>query len=328
MTKKILPALLLAALVLTLPSCETDVDINTDWKEITIAYGLLNQLDSAHYLRINKAFLGGDALQIAKIEDSSSYKNNLEVVMEGWNSSGPQQTITFDTVTISNKDSGLWYNPYMLVYKGLGDLNPDLQYRLNIRNTSTGHMVTSQTNLINDFFILKPVAGGRLTLFRGFSTSFEWRNGRNAKRYEPIVRFHYFEIPQNTSDTIPKYLDWVLSTVTSDNLEGSGESSISFSNDGFYDFVNNRLSDDFSGRRLAGKVDFIISAGGEEYETYMRVNGPSYSLVQDRPEYTNIENGLGLFSSRYSVEREKSLDPRAEDEIIELQVGFVKNPNL
>jgi hypothetical protein len=328
MTKKFLPALLLAALMLTLPSCETDVDINTDWKEITIAYGLLNQLDSAHYLRINKAFLGGDALQIAKIEDSSSYKNNLEVVMEGWNTSGLQHTITFDTVTISNKDSGLWYNPYMVVYKGVGDLNTSLQYRLNIRNVNTGHLVNAQTNLINGFLILKPVAGGRLTLFKGFSTTFEWRNGKNAKRYEPVIRFHYYEIPQNTSDTIPRYLDWVLSTVTSNNLEGAGESSISFSNDGFYDFVNNRLSDNFNGRRLAGKVDFIISAGGEEYDTYMRVNGPSYSLVQDRPEYTNIENGLGLFSSRYSVEREKRLDPRAEDEIIKLEVGFVKNPNL
>lgn len=328
MTKKRLLPLLLAAMVMFFASCETEVDIDADWKEITVVYGLLNQLDTAHYLRINKAFLGGDALQIAKIEDSSSYKNHLDVTMEGWNNTGMQHTINFDTVTVGNKDSGMWYNPYMVVYKGVGDLNPDFEYRLNIRNTVSGHQVGARTNLIKNFVVLRPVAGGRLTLFRGFTTSFAWRNGVNAKRYEPVVRFHYFEIPQGTTDTIPKHIDWVLSTVTANNLQGLGETDVSFGNDAFYEFVNNRLSDGFNGRRLCGRVHFIVSAGGEEYDTYMRVNGPSYSLVQDRPEFTNVENGLGLFSSRFSVVREKRLDPRAEDEIIKYNIGFVKNPNL
>jgi len=121
--KKTLLISLLVSLIMVFPSCETDFEINADWEEITIIYGLLNQEDTAHYFRINKAFLGGNALEIAKIEDSSSYKNDLEVVLEGWEGSTKKQTIVFDTTTISNKDTGTWYNPYMVVYKGVGELN-------------------------------------------------------------------------------------------------------------------------------------------------------------------------------------------------------------
>ena len=32
----------------------------------------------------------------------------------------------------------------------------------------------------------------------------------------------------------------------------------------------------------------------------MEVNDASSSIVQERPEYTNIENGIGIFSSRYN----------------------------
>ncbi len=328
MTKKFTLLLLLSSLIFTFTSCETEVDIDAEWKEITIVYGLLNQLDTAHYLRINKAFLGGNALQIAKIEDSSSYKNALEVTLEGWRLNEKVLTIPFDTASVYNKDSGMWYNPYMMVYKGLGELDTDLQYRLFIKNTVSGHEVTSKTSLIKNFVIKKPVAGGRLTLFRNFNTAFGWTNGVNARRYEPRLRFHFWEIPAGTQDTIPRHIDWMLSSVKSNNLLGEGEIEISFSNDGFYEFVRNGVSENFDGKRLCGEVDFIVSAGGDEYSTYMDVNGPSYSLVQDRPEYTNVDNGLGLLSSRYNILRTKRLDPRAEDEIIDLDVNFVKNINL
>jgi hypothetical protein len=329
MIKKSLFTLFSVALLLWLTSCETDVDIDTDWKEITVVYGLLNQLDTAHYLRINKAFLGGNVLEIQKIEDSSSYLNNLEVTIEGWSAAGPQSKITFDTVSIANKEPGDWYNPYMLVYKGVGGLDPTLQYRLTVKNKTTGHQVTSATNLIKSFFIEKPFSGGKLTLFRGFNTSFVWQNGLNAKRYEPVIRFHYYEKAAGTGDYQSKYVDWTLSTITSPGNDGSGKSETGFANDAFYEFVNHSFKDDgFVGQRMCGKVDFIVSAGGIEFDTYMRVNGPSFSLVQDKPEYTNIENGLGLFSSRYLVQLQKTLDPRAEAIILEYGNGFIKNPDL
>lgn len=328
--KKPLLLSLIVSILFMFPACETDVDVNAEWEEITIVYGLLSQNEQEHYFRINKAYLGGNALEVAQIEDSSSYNGALQVTLQGLNLSNEVvQTIPFDTTTTSNKDTGIFYNPYMLVYEGAGELDPDLYYKLNVKNTVSGKEVSASTRLIENFNISQPPSGGKATFRKDFTTEFSWGNAVYAKRYEPMIRFHYYEIASGTSDTVAKYIDWVLSTQTADDISGEGSQELNVSNNGFYDFIANNVKPaEFNGIRLCGSVDFIVTAGGEEYDTYLRVNGPSYSLVQDRPEYTNIDNGFGLMSSRYTTYKNRRLHPDCEDEIILLDIGFVTNPGL
>jgi hypothetical protein len=327
MMKKNPLLILLLSLILFFGACETDFDIDAEWKEITIVYGLLDQLDSSHYFRINKAFLGGNALEVVKIEDSSSYKNDLEVVLEGWNAGSLMQSIACDTTTISDKDTGLWYNPYMVVYKGDGILNTNYEYRLFIKNKVSGKEITAETNIVQDFSIIRPNAGGKATFNKGYTSKFSWKYAVDGQRYEPQIRFNYYEVPVGTTDTIPKYLLWPQGTQFADNLTGSGEFEIFVSGDAFYENLERKLDPNFVGHRLAGLVDYVISVAGVEYDTYMKVNGPSFSLVQDRPEYTNIENGFGLFSSRYQETRTLQLNPLSEQEIINMEdLSFVKSP--
>ncbi len=339
MIKNSLLLSLITMFTLFFTACETDVEINADWKEITIVYGLLDQTEQDHYFRINKAYLGGNALEIAQIADSSSYNGALEVLLQGSLNGEIVQTIVFDTTTFADKDTGIFYNPYMLVYKGSGQLQSNYLYTLKVRNTISGKEVSANTRLIEEFNISKPPLGGKATFRRDFTTDFTWGNTVNGKRYEPAIRFHYFEVSNGNSDTIEKYIDWTLPTQFADDVSGAGSQAIDISNNGFYDFVKNNVKPaEISGHRLCGTVDFIVTAGGKEYDTYLRVNGPSYSLVQDRPEYTNVENGFGLMSSRYTVAKNRRLSPLAEDEILLLEfeveenefvsLGFVKNLEL
>ena len=72
-------------LVLTIFSaCETEFNVNSDWKEVTVVYGLLDQSQDKQYIRINRAFLGEeDAFVMASVADSVNYNpNNLEVLFE------------------------------------------------------------------------------------------------------------------------------------------------------------------------------------------------------------------------------------------------------
>jgi len=46
-------------------------------------------------------------------------------------------------------------------------------------------------------------------------------------------------------------------------------------------------------------VDYIFSVAAEDLNTYMEVSEPSLSIVQERPSFSNIYNGIGLFSSRF-----------------------------
>ena len=68
-------------------SCETDFNVNADWQEVTVVYGLLDQNEDKQYIRINKAFLGNaDAFIMASVADSINYNpNNLFNLLLGCN---------------------------------------------------------------------------------------------------------------------------------------------------------------------------------------------------------------------------------------------------
>ena len=92
-------------------SCSTDVDINAPWKDITVVYGLLNQNDNIHYIKVNKAFLGdASAYEMAAISDSVNYQDIIVNLYKIKTSNGDFDTIqTFifqDTVL--QKDSGIF----------------------------------------------------------------------------------------------------------------------------------------------------------------------------------------------------------------------------
>ena len=59
---------LLTLFLLTfLASCDNDLEITSDWKDIPVVYGILNSQDSVNYVKLNKAFLGqGDVMMMAQ----------------------------------------------------------------------------------------------------------------------------------------------------------------------------------------------------------------------------------------------------------------------
>ena len=44
--------------------------------------------------------------------------------------------------------------------------------------------------------------------------------------------------------------------------------------------------------------DFILMVANDELATYLEISAPVTNIVQERPEYTNINGGLGLWASR------------------------------
>ncbi|MBL7883134.1 MAG: hypothetical protein JNL69_03640, partial [Bacteroidia bacterium] len=52
--------------------------------------------------------------------------------------------------------------------------------------------------------------------------------------------------------------------------------------------------------RRAVNVDLLLIAGADDLSTFIDVNKPSTGIIQTKPEFTNINGGLGLFSARYN----------------------------
>lgn len=286
-------------------ACSSDLQVIGKYKETFVVYGLLDQSKAQQYIKINKAFLGeGNAYNYAQIKDSTQLNHALNVKLKRL-SDGAEYILT---PTDTAKNSGIFYSPDQAnaIYSfnsPHGVLVTNSDYQLIIKDNETGTEVSSKTSLISDCTFTSPYP---TTLAFSFIVSsipnyhvfIKWNTGKNARLYQTIIRLNY--IDSTINGNIEQHLDWVFPEQKTQFLSGGEVMSTDFFGQDFLQYIGNQLND-FSGliARRVEKVDIISIAAGEELNIYMEVNKPSTGIIQQKPEYTNITNGLGVFSSRF-----------------------------
>lgn len=305
--------------------CSTDVNLYADYKDITVVYGLLDDGADTTFVKVTKAFLGpGNALLIAQNPDSSNYEQKLDVKLKGKKGNIDLPEITLDTITIHHKLAGdsIFYFPSQLLYYTTTALDPLAAYQLVINRGDK--QVTSSTSLVEPFSVIFPT--NRINFSASVPTQLRWMSAKNGKRYEVNLIFHYRELLPGTQDTLNKTMNWSMGTRKSATLNGAEELDVTYVGDEFYSRLGQELPEILNVKRWAGEVEVIVSAGGEQLSTFIDVNAPSNSIVQELPEYTNIENGYGIFSSRRNSLRTYRLSVQSETKLVEnFNWGFIIN---
>jgi hypothetical protein len=284
-----------------LVSCSKDLNINDKWTEIMIVYGLLNPNDSVHYVKITKAFLGpGNAMQYAGIPDSSNFAHKLKVTLDEYNGESLVSSILLDTTMITNKDTGIFYFPNQLVYVARTQLNMAHRYRITVLDTATGVQVTASTDIVNTFDISSPNSFSKANFVQGSLTTAEWLSAKYGRRYELNIRFSYREYAKSDSAFLgKKSVNWlVFNDMKAKSLNGGEEMVNSFYGDGFFNSIKANVPFNESVYRIADSVEYIFTVASEELSNYIEVTNPSNTIVQEKPIYTNVSNGIGIFSSR------------------------------
>lgn len=315
-------------------ACKTDFEINAPWRESAIVYGILNQNDTIHYIKINKAFLGeGNAMFMAQNPDSSTYGGKIEASLYIYNMGNQVDIIPLDTVTVFNKDSGIFYYPKQILYKTIRALDENFLYKIYIHNKVSGKIITSDSiPLIQGatFRIEKPF--GSVLDFNGVpphESKLLFKTPKYGKRYQIVFRFHYSETVINTSVTQSKYVDWNLGEKKSSSLSGDETIELSYGEQ-FFNNLKGAILPNSLVKRVADKVEIIVYVAGDDLNTYMDVNAPSSSIVQERPEYSNIINGIGIFSSRFDLRKNFTLSTKSLDSLsygrFTYNIGFVRFP--
>ncbi len=302
-------------------SCTTDFDINAEYSDITIVYCLLNKKDSVHYARINKAFLGeGNALIMATDPANTLYPyEDLQVSMEEYLNDNLVNTYFLDTVVLQNKEEGLFNYPSHVLYAFNAQLNENCIYKLKIQNLKLGKLIEAQTPIVNDFRFDKPYVPPippppqiykypTLSFIGTSPLTIEWQSAKNGIRYQVDLLFNYLEM--NATDTVAKQIDWKLGTVKSKDLDGNETMQLDVNKESFYIKLKDNIPYNPNVRRRVMYIDFHIYVAGEEFNTYMEVNEPSTNLIQEKPEYTNISNGIGIFCSRFIKDELSAIDQR------------------
>ncbi len=307
--------LLLIVLSLFAASCDNEIDVTAEWKEIPVVYGLIDPAAQYNYIRVNRVYLNeeGDARSFAKVADSINF-DQLSVSLTEYIDGVERNTIQFEKVlgdTIGlPKDDGLFATTPNILYRSdydflASDFRQTVRYELLILNEESGKIYRSET--------LSPGFAEAKTPIRRTRKSINISDGENSniaityiegiyvRSYDLVVRFRYEEFPK--SDTFDKHIDsvdWVVFTdKETKRLTGYVEKSVIVDGAVFYQIVGASIEEDTTVLRRPLDMAFIYYGATEDLYTYINVNKPSIGIVQKKPEFTNIENGLGVFAGRY-----------------------------
>lgn len=326
MKKLFLPVLLCS--LLGMASCSEDFEVAAPYKEITVAYSILNMYDTAHYVRIQKAFMDEtkNALSIAQTPDSNFYAS-LDVKMIESNAAGAiLNTLALTKVDLNNEGIGketgqgtFFTNPnyaYKVVKpSSTYTFNPYYSYRIIINNTVSGRMDSSKlfkivngdsSNNASNFYIPQfininySLAFPKVSL-PSYTFELTGRNPLNSKMVEGHILFHYVDSNVLTGVQTDRTVDYLFDN---DIQAGNGQFALKVENLAIFNFLRDEIGpapDNIV--RLFDSCDVKIFAGSEELYNYQQITlAQAGGLTGDqiKPIYTNMQsqNSLGIIASR------------------------------
>ena len=284
--------------------CDNEIDLLSEYREIGVIYGILNYADSVHVVRIQKAFLGkGDANQMAQVSDSIYYPDILDVRLIREQNGQQVETIPMTRFNGDDKEEGTFASSPNILYHTNGEqIYSDSDYKILVTNTETGYQFYATTPVVDSLKIYNPTPG-QLVNWSQNDFTMRYSLSPEAYLYNLTIRFHYGEEVIGTGTVVPKYIDWVFANDLYSSPQGSTTVEKDLSGEDFCRFVADKLNPEPNTVRYAGNLDFILVGGGKVLANFIRINQSSSTLLTSAPSYTNVENGLGIFSSRYISSR-------------------------
>jgi len=330
-------------LSLGLTSCNEDIDFSGDNQKTAIVYGLLDQSDSIHYIKITRAFGGtNNSIDVALIPDSSYFPVMTATVSEEINGQVTRSWVLDDT-TLTNKVPGAFYSPEQKVYffktTPTGPLLAQARYKLDINVNNGEFHVYGETELVKNLELSAPVGFASLSFansnvaVNGYKTATISTNPGTSQvidtRLEVFFNEYFSGVP------VEKSFIWKLGELS--GVDISNNSSFTANGETFYELVKQNVTNDLSiNKRELTRIKIRITGGTEALSKYLIVNQPSSSLAQNKPSFTNLTasegaRAIGLFSARHTVVVEKlkwvnsTPYPRAIDanSIRELATGII-----
>jgi len=333
MKKGILYITLSFAAILSLTTCKNDLDVLAPGKETVSVYGVLNPNAGVQNIRINKVYLtDGDAITAGQDNSTINYgSGELKVTLQRFMAGSSTATLT----TIGNATkkeivltetvvttAGGSFNQGQRIWQTTDKLYSNGEYKLTITNNNTGAVFSSQNVVVDSVksygvlpfvyhptiypmhgyynFLAYPAQANNLIKYVVLTANpkIKFKSVVNAKLYNIVMRFHY--IDNTPSGSIAQYIDYNFTTQKSLTLVGGEEMEVSFLVNDFYSNLGTEISKKSSANvinRTSSYMEYIITAASESLDIFLQVNQPSNTIAQDKPSYTNITGGVGLFSS-------------------------------
>ncbi|MEO8761134.1 MAG: hypothetical protein ABI448_09595 [Bacteroidia bacterium] len=317
-------AFFIAFVFILFAGCSNKLSLLAPYKEMVSVYGLLDQDDTTHYIRIERVFEGeGNAYTFAQNPDSAYFQHgDLTVKLERWRNgyqisvekpfTSNKEIILTDTVI---QNSGGIFSPNERVFKTNHKLYADdstAVYKLVIHNNKTGKDFTAQTGLIGSFQLISPTAPLNY-LQANYQSTFKmnivptqggevrclYNSPANSGVCSLNIQLVYTENTGGGAKIADISLGTLYPAVASPTLGGSTE-DFTYLGTSLLSDIAATIPVNTSVMRTLNYVQFVLSAGGVDVALYNQVNS-STSLSQSKANYSNINGGVGIFSSRHKI---------------------------
>ena len=326
---------LLFALAISFNACNSRVDLYADYKDIPIIYGLLDYTQDTNFVKIIRAYSNNnenpiEANVISLIADSSNYPGKLDARLielertSGNNYSPTGREIVLDTITLHHKESGDFYYPNQKIYytaERLKNNSNNHTYKYHLQVLKGDDTISSTTGMVggSDFEIV-----GQNVIFSPDSPdsrTLTIRPAQNAYVYSAKMKFEYTEkAPGHPLEY--KSVEWSLGYYPASEIQiENGTFKIKYAENTLFNHLRVAIGNNTNNNveRYIGNFTVSVAAGGDELYNYIEINSQSGGLSQNVPDYTNINGGFGIFSSRVNLEKKMNLSANTQVQLIGME---------
>ncbi len=300
-------------------SCSNEFDLTAPYKEIPVVYAILSPTDTAHYVRVEKAFLDPktNALVVAQIADSLYYPENaISVYLQKVGSSTLYQLKRVDGNQEGFvRDSGVFAQAPNWLYKIKDDdlpggLSETASYRLIIKRQDGRPDITAETIIPKSFNLIAPNTTGTppfINFLGKLTTTFRWTHDENAVYFNIYMVVPYRVLNSNGTLDFVDTLYWTpVSNKRFDGVGGNNSQERVVGNDFYSALRNHMLSKDPNaldndGRiRYFGQISIAVEGGGREIYEYNLTEQANAGLTgaEILQTYTNMSEGFGIFTAK------------------------------
>jgi hypothetical protein len=286
------------AVLIGIFSCDNTVDILEEPRDIPIVYGILSATDTAHYIRVERAFVEENVSAFDLAQDPSQlYYENAEVTLIKGSERFVLEEIDATNDGFPRQEGAFAQSPNTVFKIRNSDINlvEGDSYSLEVnRNIEGLPLVTATTNIVGASTIRSPLTV--LNFDNNIFTTFSWREGEFSVVYDLFLDFRYRERAIGSGDEFePKVVQWeVANNIQTTRIDIRGEQ--------FFSFLSGAIPVNDNVERVIESVDLILKSGGAEIQEFIRVGDANLGITssQDIPTFSNLSEGRGIFSSLYS----------------------------
>lgn len=288
--------------------CTNDIMLEAPGEEMVVAYGLLSAGDTAHYIRVERAFrTGGANAETVAQQADNLYFDDISVLLEH-QQTGQQfllERVDGNTEGYPRREGPFAQAPnylYKITDQAINLLG-GASIRLIIDRSDTASPATAQTTILAPLEVSLNSPFSPVNMAYDRQVRFAWGHGPEVGIFQVRLQVQIRE-ETASGQWEDRTLSWSLdeALIPEDDVT---RSSITVLGEQFYRFIANALSDAPPVARQFMGMALEVVAGGDELAQARQIEQANVGLTtaQFIPEYSNITGGLGVFSSRAQLQR-------------------------